>query len=506
MTILCLNQYEYKFYLLIIFILASVSTQGYSNNIKIGNAHVVVNVVCDENKEIQPDLEAVLLTSSFLENPFNYDYYNLIRKENEFYGDVPVQTEMTDVGFILRDRTQKYLMGIITLIQDTTLTITCKINDDDIKYSIRPEIRFNKYPINLSDSNCSLKAAKILMSFSNYHLGLIEDEEPIFSIEDTTINTELKLHNLKKLIRKYAYDDNELPPEIQQWVDNICEYDFMSSWILSPERLNIEIEKEEPIPYESFDGLENIDKYEKYFDKCYFLGPYSFFKNILTRYPREISAIDSNDINEWKMELKQILKNNMQNPSETFLNLMAMASYKIQIDANNPLTELQLHNIYQGLPLDYALILERNNNQLIDQQKDYTYRNLTEDKFVLKEYIKNESIGKYVYVDLWNTWCMPCMQQFKYRRNLDLKKEFVDIKIINLCDDSSNIQELKNMSREINDIVLIRNYDMLNLMNEFNVDSFPSHLLFDRDGSLISSHSGFLNNDELVHFINNNRR
>lgn len=505
MTTSCLNRYEYKFYLLIIFILTNVSAQGYSNNIKFGNAHVVVNVVCDENIEIQPDLEAVLLTSSFFENPFNYDYYNLIRKENEFYGDVPVQTEVTDVGFILRDRTETYLMGIITLIQDTTLTIKCKINDDNIKYSIRPEIRFNKYPINLSDSNHSLKAAKILMSFSNYHLGLMGDDEPNFSKDDTLINIRQKLHNLKKLIRMYAYEDNELPSEIHHWIDNICEYDFMSSWILSPERLNIGIEKIESIPYEAFDELENIDKDEKYFDKCYFLGPYSFFKNILLRYPQKISAIDSNNINEWKMELTQILKNNMQSPSETFLNLMAMASYKIQIDANNPLTELQLHNIYQGLPLDYALILERNNNQLIDQQKDSTYRNLTENKFVLKEYIKNESIGKYIYVDLWNTWCMPCMQQFKYRRNLDLKKEFADVEIINLCDDSSDIKGLKKLSREINDIVLISSHDMLNLMNELNVDSFPSHLLFDRDGNLISSHSGFLSNDELVQFIKNNR-
>lgn len=97
--------------------------------------------------------------------------------------------------------------------------------------------------------------------------------------------------------------------------------------------------------------------------------------------------------------------------------------------------------------------------------------------------------GKVIYMDFWGTWCGPCREQMTY---VDaVKKEFEGQDVIfmylanNSPEDSWN-NVIKQMNLTGENVVHYRLPAEQQAMIErkFSVDSFPTYLLFDKDGNL----------------------
>jgi thiol-disulfide isomerase/thioredoxin len=125
-----------------------------------------------------------------------------------------------------------------------------------------------------------------------------------------------------------------------------------------------------------------------------------------------------------------------------------------------------------------------------------------------------EIIGKdykYFYVDVWASYCAPCLANFKFLNRISTNSKFSNMKIItlNLDFDSEIWQKtLKkiNLNSKIHNARLDKEEKKL-FVKSFNCNEIPRYLIFDNKGNLINKKAPGPSNPELAEFfekLNNN--
>ena len=85
-----------------------------------------------------------------------------------------------------------------------------------------------------------------------------------------------------------------------------------------------------------------------------------------------------------------------------------------------------------------------------------------------------------------------------------MKEEYRELTFINICDQSSNVDDWKKRSLDVQGISIIINAESMGkLMEEFGIDAFPTHLIFDKEGKLLKTSVGYMSNQEFHDFISN---
>lgn len=99
--------------------------------------------------------------------------------------------------------------------------------------------------------------------------------------------------------------------------------------------------------------------------------------------------------------------------------------------------------------------------------------------------------GKYVYVDVWATWCGPCKQQIPFLK--ELTKEYSDknIAIVSLSIDKAEHKEkwLKMVADEDLQGIQIMADDAWNseFVSGYNITGIPRFILIDDEGNILDS-------------------
>ena len=107
---------------------------------------------------------------------------------------------------------------------------------------------------------------------------------------------------------------------------------------------------------------------------------------------------------------------------------------------------------------------------------------------------------EYIVLNLWATWCTPCIEEVKYLQKLNELDEFVVIGL--LVDDS-----------ETNAIEFIKEYNLMyeNILSEEKVDSFisqflwsglPTTLLLNKDFVVINTFNGPVTDKMIIDYLN----
>ena len=114
--------------------------------------------------------------------------------------------------------------------------------------------------------------------------------------------------------------------------------------------------------------------------------------------------------------------------------------------------------------------------------------------------------GKVVLLNLWATWCAPCVQEMPALENLASLYPEADFKIIALCQDKGGLSVIQNFYKvnKINKLAIY--YDQDNKLSNFlSVRGLPSSYLISKKGKIVARLEGSSswNNENIKQIIIN---
>jgi thiol-disulfide isomerase/thioredoxin len=103
--------------------------------------------------------------------------------------------------------------------------------------------------------------------------------------------------------------------------------------------------------------------------------------------------------------------------------------------------------------------------------------------------IKNKYKGKALFIDLWATWCGPCLREMPVSNSLHNEFNDVPVEFIYLCtSEGSSIEKWKSKISELEisgTHLFVNSIIHSELMSLFSVSGFPSYVFIDSDGNFI---------------------
>lgn len=132
---------------------------------------------------------------------------------------------------------------------------------------------------------------------------------------------------------------------------------------------------------------------------------------------------------------------------------------------------------------------------------DFTYVN-TEGKEVSLESFK----GKYVYIDVWATWCGPCLAEMPALK--EIEKEYHDNKEIVFLGVSIDQQSAKEKwlkmiaDKEIGGVQLLADKDWRSsIVKDYLIEGIPKYVLVDKEGNILNKEAPRPSNPELKEIL-----
>jgi cytochrome c biogenesis protein CcmG, thiol:disulfide interchange protein DsbE len=103
--------------------------------------------------------------------------------------------------------------------------------------------------------------------------------------------------------------------------------------------------------------------------------------------------------------------------------------------------------------------------------------------------------GKWIYLDFWASWCVPCRQSFPFMNDMHLKLQGKNIQII-----AVNVDVKKNDAERFliqNPAKFALSFDPKGeLARKMNLKSMPTSYLINPQGKVVFIHAGFRNEDK----------
>jgi thiol-disulfide isomerase/thioredoxin len=98
--------------------------------------------------------------------------------------------------------------------------------------------------------------------------------------------------------------------------------------------------------------------------------------------------------------------------------------------------------------------------------------------------------GKYVYIDLWATWCGPCRAEIPFLKELEKDLHGKNIAFVSISTDSEKDHEKWRTfvkEKELTGIQLYADRANMDFIKAFNVNSIPRFILIDPTGTVVDA-------------------
>jgi len=99
--------------------------------------------------------------------------------------------------------------------------------------------------------------------------------------------------------------------------------------------------------------------------------------------------------------------------------------------------------------------------------------------------------GKLVYIDVWATWCVPCLQEIPSMKKLESDYHDKDIYFVSMSvDQKKDFEKWQNMvkEKELQGIQIFADNDWKSqFVKDYNINGIPRFILLDREGKIITA-------------------
>ncbi|MBD0822680.1 TlpA family protein disulfide reductase [Aestuariibaculum marinum] len=110
--------------------------------------------------------------------------------------------------------------------------------------------------------------------------------------------------------------------------------------------------------------------------------------------------------------------------------------------------------------------------------------------------------GKYVYVDVWATWCGPCKREIPFLKEVEEKFHDKNIEFVSISiDQQKDFEKWKSMvaEKELKGVQLFADSDWKSsFVQEYQINGIPRFILIDPNGNIVNSNAPRPSNPELT--------
>lgn len=154
---------------------------------------------------------------------------------------------------------------------------------------------------------------------------------------------------------------------------------------------------------------------------------------------------------------------------------------EIPIEIQNQLVELDIQpQVLEGIHRQIDEFEAMKNSKFVEGIE------ITSTSDNILSQLKEKYPGKVVYMDVWATWCGPCISEFGYLKELK-KEEFEDVVFVYLCGQSpeNSYEAMVKKHNLIGDNYFLDNEAFQEFDKEVGISGFPTYMVITKDGKLV---------------------
>ena len=430
-------------------------------------------------------------------------YKAFVDQSGKFSIDVDVETDISLIGLYTSLNPEKLLHVKLTSGGVTNIDIAYNSDDDIKNIDIMPNMA----------QNDMTRGFEVINKMIGYRSG--RTPEPLYAkntdyflnYAKTILSERLEIINNDTLISKELKE--VLSRDFRLFLYNAHVFDYEEEMILNYHNTNDDKDKKPDI--------QKIDKSYYHFLKDFNLNDpqylhcstfLEFQEKILQNETLGLPVIGESDIPSWLANVKVILSDLVGFNDGPYYDILAANAYARQLNGEvKPLTEKQKKNILNYWKKgEIAKILFRKNQKVIELDKVKSPTVVNEISSVLADMVIETIVSKHknkvVFVDLWATWCAPCldaMQRFKNTKNEFRDKDVVFVYLTNSSSPRKLWEEkIKGIGDEH---YYLTDSQWEYIMGHFGFNAIPAYILYSKEGVLINKFTAFPESEKVKEMI-----
>lgn len=209
----------------------------------------------------------------------------------------------------------------------------------------------------------------------------------------------------------------------------------------------------------------------------------------------DLPAITEAGPRDYFMLLEKAFGKIFPNGNNLFYDMLIANAYIDRISNHAFLTTVEKHEVLQYFNNKYISDFILFQNEILEKSQETPthglyYLPFSEDTDSIFSNILSLYNGKVVFVDVWATWCGPCLVGFSQLKGV--KERYAardDVVFVYLTNESSDIAKWTEFVKAVGgEHYYLYNHQQASIGNQFNFKYIPTYLIFDKNGALTASH------------------